>query len=101
MHVIKRLCIRQIFRGVYRFPLNLFRIYYDPMSILNISIPQCDITLDNFRLRDAELLKQAALKLKQEYCDFEIRHPGIVEEIAWDIFVKTIPSLFADDLDKV
>ncbi|KIL71433.1 hypothetical protein M378DRAFT_65784 [Amanita muscaria Koide BX008] len=46
--------------AIARLPFDLYRIYRDPMSAVDIIVSSCDITFDHFRLRDAELGRECS-----------------------------------------
>jgi hypothetical protein len=75
------------------FPSNLFTLVRDPVALADIHIESFDVTFCDFRLRDAELLKQGATRLKQEHFELEKRHPGVIGDFAWDMFVHGVHDL--------
>jgi len=60
--------------------------------MVDIHAVRSDIIFSNFRLRDAELLKETASKVKEEYIQHSHRHPGLMENIAWDLFINEVLS---------
>lgn len=49
------------------FPSDLWKFIRDPMSFIDIYSPRADITFDNFRIRDSELLKELGAKAREMY----------------------------------
>ncbi|KAH7907559.1 hypothetical protein BJ138DRAFT_1116595 [Hygrophoropsis aurantiaca] len=51
---------RSLIYSIISFPFDVVNIYKDPMSTIDIYIPRLDVTFDDFRIRDAELIRQSA-----------------------------------------
>ena len=64
------------------------------MSAVDIYASRVDMTFGDFRLRDAELFHHGAMQMKEEYCKSETRYPGIMQDIAWDMFVHAVLATF-------
>ncbi|KAK7680527.1 hypothetical protein QCA50_016308 [Cerrena zonata] len=48
----------QFLSAIIQFPLDLFHALRHPMSTINLYITQVDVTFDEFKIRDAELIMQ-------------------------------------------
>ncbi|KAF8913169.1 hypothetical protein CPB84DRAFT_1760521 [Gymnopilus junonius] len=82
----------QFLHTLYNLPSNVGRVYNNPICTLDLYVPQCDITFAEFRLRDAELLRQGATKIKEKYVDIETHYPGILGDMKWEFFLHAISS---------
>lgn len=56
---------RQMISAIVYFPSDLVKLYMDPSLSFDLYVPRADITFDNFRIRDAELLRQGFTLLQQ------------------------------------
>lgn len=77
-------------------PSSAVKFYFDPLSLIDIYVPHCEISFSDFRLRDAQLLQKSAVKLRQEYDQFVHENPGVLENIAWDMFIGEMLSCLRD-----
>lgn len=51
--------------SLFEFPVNLFTLYERPLSFVDLYVTQANITFDDFRVRDAELVVQGFVMLQQ------------------------------------
>ncbi|KAH9486461.1 hypothetical protein JR316_0000526 [Psilocybe cubensis] len=86
----------QIFTAISSLPNIALKTYRNPLSLIDIYVPHAQISFSDFRLRDAELLHESAVKLRQEYNQFTYKYPGVLENIAWDIFIGHVLSCLQD-----
>ncbi|KAL6307791.1 hypothetical protein BKA93DRAFT_823130 [Sparassis latifolia] len=77
----------QLFTSLMQFPLDLSNVLRFPMGTINLYVTRADITFDEFRIRDAELIKQA----------FSIiREKTRLSDIPWgDVFFDALVAAFA------
>ncbi|KAI0694422.1 hypothetical protein BC835DRAFT_1221759, partial [Cytidiella melzeri] len=74
----------QVFTGIAHFPYDIFRCFKHPMVMVNLYVPRVDVTFDNFRLRDAELVLQ---------CTSLLRQSMIKADLQWsDVFVDALAT---------
>ncbi|KAH7922785.1 hypothetical protein BV22DRAFT_1106424 [Leucogyrophana mollusca] len=52
---------RSLLYSIISLPFDIVNIYKDPMSTVDLHIPRLDVTFDDFRIRDAELLRQSTM----------------------------------------
>ncbi|KAF9535710.1 hypothetical protein CPB83DRAFT_842202 [Crepidotus variabilis] len=80
----------QLFHSLYSFPSELFKIFRDPLTTVDLDVLGCDITFLYFRIRDAEILKQGAMKVRRDYQKFDDSHPGVLMTLTWDMLMYGI-----------
>jgi hypothetical protein len=87
--VMAEISFRQLAKSIFYFPSEIFKICRDPFSTIDLFVPRTDITFDNFRIRDAELLRQGSMMLKAHWdaCG-HIYHAHL-----WDNFIKAVLTL--------
>lgn len=51
--------------AIFQFPIDLFTLYERPMTFVDIYVTQADITFDDFRVRDMQLVVQGLTMLQQ------------------------------------
>ncbi|PFH45357.1 hypothetical protein AMATHDRAFT_160558 [Amanita thiersii Skay4041] len=73
------------------FPYDIWRIYRDPPSAVDLDIPRCDLTFDHFRIRDAELVKQVSNMIKRQYLVHS--RNGSLDGVSWDMVTRTIVAM--------
>ncbi|KAH9923122.1 uncharacterized protein BXZ73DRAFT_51130 [Epithele typhae] len=56
----------QLLSSILHFPYDLWRNVNCPIRTTNLSVTRLDVTFDAFRLRDAELLRQAVVLLREQ-----------------------------------
>ncbi|PPQ70734.1 hypothetical protein CVT26_014699 [Gymnopilus dilepis] len=83
---------RRICRALYNLPSGIREFYDNPLCVVDLYVPQLDITFADFRLRDAELIRQGTTKIKEKYIDFETRHRGLIQDITWDLLIELVLS---------
>jgi hypothetical protein len=81
--------VRQLARSIFYFPSEIFKICRDPLSTVDLFIPRTDITFDDFRIRDAELLRQGAMTLKAHWD----ASGHIYHELLWDNFISGVLTI--------
>lgn len=82
------LSCRQLMQSIAYFPSDVFKILRDPTSTVDLYVPRTDITFDDFRLRDSELLKQGGAMLKKQWDSS--RKGGVLQGLGWDSFFKAV-----------
>ncbi|EIW87243.1 hypothetical protein CONPUDRAFT_161827 [Coniophora puteana RWD-64-598 SS2] len=83
---------RQLYESLTYLPRNIATIFTDPMHNLDISVPRLDVTFDDFRIRDAELLRQALTLVGIKFRDAGISTSSFMLDAAASI-------LFPSDRD--
>ncbi|TBU58122.1 hypothetical protein BD310DRAFT_820081 [Dichomitus squalens] len=58
--------LTQLFSSLFHFPLDLMRIIHSPSTSVNLLITRLDVRFDAFRIRDAEMLRQGLLLLREK-----------------------------------
>ncbi|KAF9056065.1 hypothetical protein BJ165DRAFT_1522016 [Panaeolus papilionaceus] len=76
---------------LYLFPIAII----DATEMVNIYITRMDITFDDFHIKDAQMLKEGLAKLKQEYVTINQKHPGLLDDVAWNTFRDFVNSVVA------
>ncbi|KAF8167577.1 hypothetical protein B0H34DRAFT_645288 [Crassisporium funariophilum] len=86
----------EFMHAIFRFPADLFKICRDPMSTMDLYVPNCEVTFSQFRLRDAQIFHEGATSLKLQYDEFNGRNPGVLHDFAWDLFVNGVLAVCQD-----
>ncbi|KAF9566974.1 hypothetical protein CPC08DRAFT_62827 [Agrocybe pediades] len=81
-----------IFSTLCSIPKAIYEACQNPMSMVDIHAVRTDVTFTDFHLRDARLIKAATDKAKEEFVDYSTRHPGVIQNIAWDMFLSEVLS---------
>ncbi|KDQ51110.1 hypothetical protein JAAARDRAFT_199334 [Jaapia argillacea MUCL 33604] len=76
----------QIIWSTLQFPMSLFNAYRDPISMLNIHMTRLDVTFSEYRIQDAELLRQGAKMIGE----FEWLNGGVMGRVGWDMLAWII-----------
>ncbi|EIW63748.1 uncharacterized protein TRAVEDRAFT_110902 [Trametes versicolor FP-101664 SS1] len=72
----------QMLTSLLHFPIDLVRTFNDPSSSINLYVSRLDVTFDSFRIRDAELVRQAFVLAREK---------TITSNIAWnDVFFDAL-----------
>ncbi|EPT03425.1 hypothetical protein FOMPIDRAFT_1158916 [Fomitopsis schrenkii] len=77
---------RQIFTSLAQFPFDFLRFIDFPMSAVDLYVGRADVTFDEFRIRDAELVKQGFITLREKTALFEVNWGDAI----LDAFIKTV-----------
>lgn len=76
----------QMFTSVGQFPFDFFRFINFPMSTVDLYVNRADVVFDEFRLRDAELVRQGFMTLREKTALFGVSWGDAI----FDAFVKTV-----------
>lgn len=60
------------------------------MCMVDVYVVNAGATFTDFRLRDAEMFKTATDKAKEEFVSYSNRHPGVIENTAWEMLIGEI-----------
>ncbi|KII94315.1 hypothetical protein PLICRDRAFT_153850 [Plicaturopsis crispa FD-325 SS-3] len=80
---------RQIPMSILYFPSDLAKLYFDPLSFVDLHIPRADITFDDFRMRDAELVRQCGEMVARKFNEGGKELTGFL----WDVFLSALLEL--------
>ncbi|KAL0951922.1 hypothetical protein HGRIS_008576 [Hohenbuehelia grisea] len=83
--------IWQLLLAMFYFPSNIVGILRDPTSAIDIFSPRTDVTFDNFRLRDSELLKHLGTTIITTYDDH--KREGTLRDFTIDFIADTIINM--------
>ncbi|KAI0803277.1 hypothetical protein BC629DRAFT_1438318 [Irpex lacteus] len=59
----------QLFAAICHFPFDIWRLATHPTAMANIYVPRADITFDNFRMRDAEIVVQGISLVRENMAE--------------------------------
>ncbi|RDB29187.1 hypothetical protein Hypma_016109 [Hypsizygus marmoreus] len=63
----------------------LFKTIHDPGSAVTLHVPRLDVVFDQFRLQDAELVRQGATFVRREYEGLKNKQSADVSGFFWDM----------------
>ncbi|PCH34166.1 hypothetical protein WOLCODRAFT_148231 [Wolfiporia cocos MD-104 SS10] len=79
----------QLLTSIGQFPLDLYQVLDHPMRAVNIHVSRADITFDEFRIRDAELIVQALMILRQKTAHLNINWGDVLLDGFIQAFVRS------------
>jgi hypothetical protein len=83
---------RRIFQGFYSFPSDVLKLIIDPLTTVDIVVPQCTVEFKFFRIRGAGLIRQVYTRVHQEHQKFNDNYPGPLQDIILDILLQGLSS---------
>jgi hypothetical protein len=69
------------------FPLDLVVLYQHPMSLVDLYVTRADITFDEFKIRDAELVIQGLHMIEESLA---VHGRSVISNLSngiWDVFL--------------
>ncbi|KZT08815.1 uncharacterized protein LAESUDRAFT_757515 [Laetiporus sulphureus 93-53] len=78
----------QVFTSIAQFPLDLFRVLDLPMRTVDLFVPRADITFDEFRIRDASLMKQVFATAREKTAQFNINFGDMIFDTIIHAFIQ-------------
>ncbi|KAF6754219.1 hypothetical protein DFP72DRAFT_1009846 [Ephemerocybe angulata] len=86
----------QLFLSLIYFPHYVVRLVTDPLSVVDLDVSDAELTFREFRLRDAELLRQSAKAAKQEYQAISPASRQVISDFTWEIFCDAVELALTD-----
>ncbi|OCH90548.1 hypothetical protein OBBRIDRAFT_793209 [Obba rivulosa] len=68
----------QLAAGFLTFPYDLINTFQHPVGAVNLYIPRADITFDEYRIRDAELILQSISLIREKSYMYNINTPDVL-----------------------
>lgn len=72
------------------------RLVTDPLSVVDLDVSDAELTFREFRLRDAELLRQSAKAAMQEYQDISPASRQVISDFTWETFCDAVELALTD-----
>jgi len=82
----------QLASSILHFPYDLTHVVNYPMTTINLYIPRADITFDNFRLRDAELVPQSLAVVEEKLVNSNIQWPDLFADVIANVMLGYLRS---------
>ncbi|GJE89721.1 hypothetical protein PsYK624_058270 [Phanerochaete sordida] len=77
----------QLLSSVLQFPFDLVHVFNYPMSTVNLYIPRADITFDNFRIRDAELIPQSISLVEEKLVKSNVEWQDLFTDVLANVMI--------------
>lgn len=81
------------------FPQFVKTLWNDPMLYVDLDIRRCEMNYRDFRLRDADVMMEAAKMVYQEYASLSDSQVQALHDFAWDLFATGVASAFRADME--